>query len=52
MILAEELLIYMRRNGFLGVMNLTSISLFAWIHSSNSSFLEACFSGMNDNKLP
>lgn len=40
MILAEELLIYMGKNGFLSVMNLTSISLFAWIRSSNSSLLE------------
>lgn len=60
MVLAEKLLIYMGRNGFLSVMNLISISLFAWIHSSNSSLLELHYNHvqqahnlhLNDNKLP
>lgn len=52
----------MGRNGFLSVMNLISVSLFACIHSSNSSLLELNYNHvlveqahnlhLNDNKLP
>lgn len=62
LILAVKLLIYMGRNGFHSVMNLISISLFAWIHSSNSSLLELNYSHvlveqahnlhLDDNKVP
>lgn len=40
LIFTVKLLIYMGKNGFPSVMNLISISLFAWIHSSNSSLPE------------
>lgn len=46
LILAVQLLIYMGKNGFPSVMNLISISVFAWIHSSNSSLL-----GLNYNHV-